>query len=118
MFALKRPKPQKRNCRVLMSNLLSACPSVCPSVSSVIYLHDRLQMALLFSIISYLVITHNGHYWSGIFSGKTEKMAAGCDDFRLFLGDFRHFFAGVLSINIFTGKMINVFIDPNIRKCS
>ena len=31
--------------------------------------------------LQYLVKIYNGHYWSGIFSGKTEKMASGCDDF-------------------------------------
>ena len=36
-----------------------------------------------------IIYMYNGHYWSGIFSGKTEKMAGGCDDF---LRDFRHFF--------------------------
>ena len=28
-----------------------------------------------------LAIIYNGHYCSGIFSGKSEKMVAGCDDF-------------------------------------
>ena len=31
--------------------------------------------------LQYVAIIYNGHYCSGIFSGKTEKMAAGCDDF-------------------------------------
>ena len=35
-----------------------------------------------------LVIIYNGHCWSGIFSGKTEKMAAGCDDFWVIFGIF------------------------------
>ena len=55
----------------------------------------RLQMALLFSSVPCDNITA---YWSSIFSGKTEKMAAGCDDFGTIFGYFRHFFAGVLSI--------------------
>ena len=29
-----------------------------------------------------------GHYWSDIFSVKTEKMAAECDDFRVIFGIF------------------------------
>ena len=45
--------------------------------------------------LQYLAIIYNGHYCSGIFSGKMEIMAAACDDFW---GDFRYFFAGVLSI--------------------
>ena len=49
----------------------------------------RLQMALLLSF-QYLAIIYNGHYWSGIFSGKTEKMAAGCDDFGVVFGIFFH----------------------------
>ena len=31
--------------------------------------------------LQYLAIIYNGHYYSGILSGKTEKMATGCDDF-------------------------------------
>ena len=54
----------------------------------------KLQMALVFSSVPCDNI-YNGHYWSGIFSGKTEKMAAGSDDFWVIFGIF---FAGVLSI--------------------
>ena len=43
-----------------------------------------------FYCLQYLAIIYNGHYWSGIFSGKTEKMAAECDDFWLIFGIFSH----------------------------
>ena len=36
----------------------------------------------------YFAIIYNGHYWSGIFSGKTEKMAEGCDDFWVIFGNY------------------------------
>ena len=39
--------------------------------------------------LQYLAMIHNGHYLSGIFSGKSEKMAAGCDDFWRFSAFFR-----------------------------
>ena len=39
-------------------------------------------------LFSTLPIIYNGHYWSGIFSGKTEKMAAGFDDFGVIFGIF------------------------------
>ena len=38
--------------------------------------------------LQYLAIIYNGHYCSGLFSGKTEKMAAGCDDFWVIFGIF------------------------------
>ena len=40
--------------------------------------------------LQYLAIIYNSHYCSGIFSGKTEKMAAGCDDFWVIFGIFSH----------------------------
>ena len=49
---------------------------------------DMLGYRWRYCSLQYLVIIYYGHYWSGIFTGKTENMAAGCDDF---LGDFRHF---------------------------
>ena len=45
--------------------------------------------------LHYLGIIYNGHYWLGIFSGKTEKMVAECDNFWVIFGIF---FADVLSI--------------------
>ena len=65
---------------------------------------------------------YNGHYWSGIFSGKTEKMATGSDECSV---DFRYLFADVLSniarwrkINTLKGIMVNVCHDPNTQKGS
>ena len=72
--------------------------------------------------LQYLGIIYNGHYWSSIFSGKTEKMAAGCDDFWVIFGIFFrrcviHYC--LITENItFTGKMINFCIDSNIQTCS
>ena len=53
-------------------------------------------MALVVSSIPH---DNNGHHCSGIFSGKTEKMAAGCDDFSVIFGIYSQVFYCLITEN-------------------
>ena len=58
--------------------------------------------------LQYLAIIYNGHYLSGIFSGKTEKIAAGCDNFWvMFLGSSSVLFA--YSFLLLLGQFDNIY---------